>query len=118
MGGCLILHCTLNGLISILFITDDVLKVAFITVKCYDYYHGESFYYVDILSLYHFLNEYVPCMVIIILMNIQFSAYNTFHQEQNDKHFGEDMENMDKTFQASEKLRKSLTNLDDILNDN
>lgn len=114
MAGCLILHCLLKIVTSILFITD-----AIIDVKCHDYNNDGSCFYVGYLSLYHMFNEYVPCMVIVVLMSIQLSTYDKLHEEpRHNTTFSEDLANMEKNASANEKLRKSLVNLDDTLNDN
>eukprot|EP00826_Nyctotherus_ovalis_P041874 TRINITY_DN4266_c0_g1_i1.p1 TRINITY_DN4266_c0_g1~~TRINITY_DN4266_c0_g1_i1.p1 ORF type:complete len:362 (+),score=72.48 TRINITY_DN4266_c0_g1_i1:1563-2648(+) len=114
MAGCLVLHCALKITTSALFITGTL-----IDAKCYDYNHDHSFYYVGYLALYHLFNEYVPCLIIVILMSMQLSTYDRLHKESmTAEDIGEKFDEMEEHARTKEKLRISLANLDNTLKNN
>ncbi|MDR3548413.1 MAG: hypothetical protein P4M11_09155 [Candidatus Pacebacteria bacterium] len=72
LGGSVIYHVILKLLTSILYLTNVL-----VTLKCDSFNDDSDWYYIGYLTVYHFFNEYVPCVVMIVLL--------TFHEAENAK---------------------------------
>ena len=64
--GSLLLHFTLKLMTSILFLTNVL-----INLKCAGYNDGNNWHYVGYLAMHYMFNEYVPCVVMIVILTFQ-----------------------------------------------
>ena len=59
----LLLHFALKNLTAVLFLSNKLLLV-----KCAGYKNPNDIFYVGYLGVYHVLNEYIPCLAIILML--------------------------------------------------
>lgn len=119
MAGCLSIHCILKIVTSILFMTNIL-----ILIKCEGYNNKNNWYYVGYLSIYHFLNEFLPCIITIRFMTSQ-EKEDPRDQENSSEIMGTNdygnvddaLKEMDKKAAASKRLKKSLATVENTFDD-